>query len=252
MNTVWETIPNQKFDIGRTINFAKCDCKKCDFLHCPKNNYAVQKRLKSRSVKEFFDDNKDNILRLNTPSKFRWGFPNSWKLRLSLSGETDLINEFMDYMQFKFPKGTYWNIDYNSEFIELVILRRDNPVVKSSVSISKGDIYDIYRDPTPAQERLAKKISNAIKELKAIIVEYLSENDNNPNVGWLSPEGRHYKCRNTEHIQLAKELNSSEPMLEADGWCKIISDNEFLLLDRCLTAEQRNWLSLNGYDIEEE
>lgn len=39
---------NQKFDIGRTINFTKCDCEKCDFMHCPKNNYAlkmVQKKI---------------------------------------------------------------------------------------------------------------------------------------------------------------------------------------------------------------
>lgn len=33
---------NQKFDIGRTINFTKCDCAKCDFMRCPKNNYAVK------------------------------------------------------------------------------------------------------------------------------------------------------------------------------------------------------------------
>lgn len=27
---------NQKFDVGRTINFTKCDCEKCDFMHCRK------------------------------------------------------------------------------------------------------------------------------------------------------------------------------------------------------------------------
>ena len=42
----YELVPvkNQKFDIGRTINFTKCKCDKCDFLHC--DNYAKKMQLK--------------------------------------------------------------------------------------------------------------------------------------------------------------------------------------------------------------
>lgn len=46
-------VKNQKFDIGRTINPFKCDCKQCDFLHCPKNNYAVKMKRKSFTVSDF-------------------------------------------------------------------------------------------------------------------------------------------------------------------------------------------------------
>ena len=49
---------NQKFDIGRTINFTKCNCEKCDFMHCPKNNYALKMVQKKYTVQEFFNENK--------------------------------------------------------------------------------------------------------------------------------------------------------------------------------------------------
>lgn len=40
-------VKNQKFEIGRTINPFNCDCKKCDFMNCPKNNYAVKMTKKN-------------------------------------------------------------------------------------------------------------------------------------------------------------------------------------------------------------
>ena len=44
-------IKNQKFEIGRTINPFNCDCKKCDFMNCPKNNYAVKMTKKYGNLK---------------------------------------------------------------------------------------------------------------------------------------------------------------------------------------------------------
>ena len=55
MITEFVPVPNQKFDIGRTINPFICDCEQCDFLHCPKNNYAVRMKLKSFLASEFFE-----------------------------------------------------------------------------------------------------------------------------------------------------------------------------------------------------
>lgn len=54
---------NQKFDIGRTINFTKCNCEKCDFMHCPKNNYALKMVQKKYTVQEFFNENKNEIVK---------------------------------------------------------------------------------------------------------------------------------------------------------------------------------------------
>ena len=41
MKLAFEPVKNQKFDIGRTINFTKCDCEVCNFMRCPKHNYAL-------------------------------------------------------------------------------------------------------------------------------------------------------------------------------------------------------------------
>ena len=42
-------VKNQKFEIGRTINLSKCDCKECTYMNCPKHNYAVRMAKKYMS-----------------------------------------------------------------------------------------------------------------------------------------------------------------------------------------------------------
>ena len=46
MSLEFVPVKGQTFDIGRTINFTKCNCEKCDFMNCP--NYA-----KKMTVKKF-------------------------------------------------------------------------------------------------------------------------------------------------------------------------------------------------------
>ena len=58
-----DVIKNQKFDIGRTINPFKCDCEKCDFLHCPKNNYAVKTKPHKYKVSEFCELWHDELIK---------------------------------------------------------------------------------------------------------------------------------------------------------------------------------------------
>ena len=59
-------VKNQKFEIGRTINFTKCDCKECNFMSCPKNNYCLKMTQKKYTVKEFFSENKEDMLKYSS------------------------------------------------------------------------------------------------------------------------------------------------------------------------------------------
>lgn len=44
MSLEFVPVKGQTFDIGRTINFTKCHCEKCDFMNCP--NYAKKMTVK--------------------------------------------------------------------------------------------------------------------------------------------------------------------------------------------------------------
>lgn len=96
MKLAFEPVKNQKFDIGRTINFAKCDCETCDFMHCPKNNYALQMARKKYTIQEFWDENKDDIIEVGSLREY-FNF--------------DTISDFLDAC-ITFPKGTYWETDF--------------------------------------------------------------------------------------------------------------------------------------------
>ena len=165
----------QKFDIGRTINFAKCDCPECDFLHCPKNNYAVKMVRKKFSVKTFWENNKEEILKLNKPKRWMLSFPGRFDLVLTYS----LIDDLFDTVSFSFPKGTYWSASsprFGHEPVEETVYRSISLVrftksgkefVVGTVEIEKMTICDI--DMNISQTKLASKIADALTQLRELI-----------------------------------------------------------------------------------
>ena len=260
MSFAFVPVKGQKFDIGRTINPAKCDCVKCTFMNCPKNNYAVKMKKKVWKVADFWKEFKEDILAINKPSKWQYSFHNRYDLELNYK----LLDEFMD-MLFSFPKGTYWSpqdekwhtddTEIEEQIYKTVALQKvsrgGNIVELGSVSVGNGVCFDF--DLSEAQERLAIKISNALKELKELVFEHYQENCKEWNIGWLSPEGRHYPCSHCEHLILAQHLGGGELFLETTGWIKVASCDEdgYFGNRRTMSAEQRNWLSLNGYYLED-
>lgn len=250
----------QKFDIGRTINFAKCDCPECDFLHCPKNNYAVKMVRKKFSVKTFWENNKEEILKLNKPKRWMLSFPGRFDLVLTYS----LIDDLFDTVSFPFPKGTYWSASsprFGHEPVEETVYRSislarftksGKEFTVGTVEIEKMTVCDI--DMNMSQTKLANKIADALTQLRELIFAYYDEKDADSNVGWLSPTGRHYPCGYGQHSTLADVIGGGEFHLEHEGWVKIISSDDedgFLMHQRFPSAEQRNWLSTHGYNLED-
>lgn len=250
-------IPNQKFEIGRIINFSRCGCEKCDYMHCPKNNYAVKMKRKSFTVKTFFENNKEEILALNKPARWQGSFRKKFDLELNYA----LIVELFDTLNFAFPKGTYWAVDdykWFEEDTDKTIYRAIN-IVKFShkgseitlgtIEIANGMVSDV--DFSQVQEKLSNKISKALTDLKALIFNYYYGEDEDWVIGWLSPEGRHYPCKITEHQELALAgLDSSEVELENAGWVKVALSDTYFCNRKKITAEQRNWLQIHGYELE--
>ena len=67
--------------------------------------------------------------------------------------------------------------------------------------------------------------------------------------GWLSREGRFYGCPTFCHDVLAWcVLGIKVPELERLGWVRIYSETWYVCQVR-LSAEQSNWLSLNGHKV---
>lgn len=262
MHIEFEPIKNQKFEIGRTINLSKCDCKKCDFIHCPKNNYAVKMRRKSYTVEDFWRENGEKVCRINDVPKLKCNFPEKYEMRLSY----DLLNDFMEFLNFTFPKGTYWSLgdsecnkDEDSTPIGEWIFRRislvkfnrkGDEVCTGYISIQNPKIEEY--DFTESQYRLAQKIRDALQKLKDLIIDHYKNTYSEWKIGWLDRTGRHYICEYGEHSAVAWEFGG-ELTLESLGWVRVaLSDEDGWFGNRkMLTAEQRNWLSMNGYYIEE-
>lgn len=155
MKIKYDVVKNQKFDLGRTINPLKCDCEECDFLNCPKKNYAVKKKVHKYTVQEYIEDSSEELK--------KWKFLND-----------DLIIDLMDYV-FTFPKGTYWRMDYSNIRIELITFSRSGrELVRGSINTRTGKIYDF--DMTVTQEKLANRISKAIITIQNFI-EGIETND---------------------------------------------------------------------------
>ncbi|MBI5809931.1 MAG: hypothetical protein HZB21_01890 [Deltaproteobacteria bacterium] len=67
--------------------------------------------------------------------------------------------------------------------------------------------------------------------------------------GWLSRDGRFYGCPQIFHdIFAAIVLGIKVGELEKTGWVRVFDSNRFVCENR-LSAEQKNWLSGNGYTI---
>lgn len=155
-------VKNQKFDIGRTINLTKCNCEKCDFMHCPKNNYALKMVQKKYTVQEFFNENKNEIVKKrNLKSYFNY----------------ETLSDFMDACVSGFPKGTYWNMD-NGEAVELVTQNRSKygadflPRVEVSFYADFPITYHV--GCTDKQEKLATKIKRLLEQLNDLLLAELS------------------------------------------------------------------------------
>ena len=253
-------VKGQKFDIGRTINPFKCDRVQCDFMHCPKKNYAVKMKRKKYSVDVFWNEWKDEIVKINKPLRWQYSFHGDYKLRLTWS----MLNDFFDILYFTFPKNTYWSLENHEDSdcdIENTVYKRITLVKFSRtgkeiplghINVTDCDLYDY--DLSESQYKLAKKIQENIRAIKEKVFEYYQEKDKEWRIGWLSPEGRHYPCSHVEHSILARMIDGGEYMLETQGWIRVTSEDEDGFLGDARwhpTAEQRNWLSLNGYVLED-
>ena len=155
-------VKNQKFDISRTINIAECNCEKCDFMHCPKNNYALKMVQKKYTVQEFFNENKNEIVKKrNLKSYFNY----------------ETLSAFIDACVSGFPKGTYWNMD-NGEAVELVTQNRSKygadflPRVEVSFYADFPITYHV--GCTDKQEKLAMKIKRLLEQLNGLLLAELS------------------------------------------------------------------------------
>lgn len=156
-----DVIKNQKFDIGRTINPFKCDCEKCDFLHCPKNNYAVKTKPHKYKVSEFCDLWHEEIIK-------------NHYFKATYDMLDDLIGDCIS-----FPKGTYWS-PHTSIFYDDydgIVLQKFNrkyePVTIAKINLD-GKITEY--DLTERQYNLAKKIANAFQEVQNYIKKHYKEN----------------------------------------------------------------------------
>lgn len=260
MNLEYIPVKGQKFEFGRTINPAKCDCQVCTFLSCPKKNYVVKMARKKYTVDVFWDEWKDEILKLNKPSRWQYSFHNKYDLRLTF----DMISDFFDTLLFTFPKGLYWAHECPEDYddgdigkkvykeIGLIRFSRSGQEIRvGRIAIAKPEIYDY--DLSDRQYKLAEKVRDALAFIKNKVFEYYEEQDEDWLIGWLSPEGRHYPCGHCEHTTLARYLGSNELLLEGTGWAKIALpyDEGVFLGSYFPTAEQRNWLSLHGFNVDE-
>ena len=161
-------VKNQKFEIGRTINFTKCDCKECNFMSCPKNNYCLKMTQKKYTVKEFFNENKEDMLKYS--SLYKW----------FKSDNIDLVGDFLDAC-ICFPKGTYWKLELFSDDIELVKQNRSNYgedfVTLAQINIDPDMPINYFTGCTNVQERLAEKIQKRLKQLENLFMENRKNED---------------------------------------------------------------------------
>lgn len=160
-----DVIKNQKFEWGRTINPFKCDCENCDFLHCPKGNYAVKTKPHKYSVKDFWETYKEDILKRGKNFKFTYFYWN------------ELVGEC-----FRFPKGTYFGMglveksadDFDETIyqgIELITFTRRGTELTRGYIDQYGSVLDYSM--TDAQYNLAHRIAKGIKQIREYIAKEL-------------------------------------------------------------------------------
>lgn len=241
MKLEFEPIKGQSFEIGRTINPFECNCISCDFMNCPKHNYAVKMKRKYPGISRYLDDNSTKIVGMNSPKRWMRSFRDKYPLKM----DCDLINDMFDYVDFKFPKGTYWDTD--GDEIRLVKFGKSGrEITLGYITVSTSGVYDCG-DLTVQQKNLAESISKCLTEIKSYVFEKDIEKDNSNGgwvIGWLSPGGEHFPCSSTEHCTLASMLGG-EGHLESTGWVKVAMSDEYFC-NSWLTDYQKVWLYENG------
>ena len=159
-------VKNQKFEIGRTVNPTKCDCKECNFMSCPKNNYCLKMIQKKYTIKEFFDENKENMLKYS--SLYKW----------FKSDIFTLVSDFLDAC-ICFPRGTYWELC--GDDIELVKQNRSKYggdfVTLVQINIDPDVSINYFTGCTNVQEKLAEKIQKRLKQLENLLMENRKDED---------------------------------------------------------------------------
>ena len=176
MSVEFVPVVNQRFDIGRTVNPFLCNCKTCDFKHCPKDNYVLKMKPVSHTKEETFEHFKSRFLELNNPE---------WQHSHSLIIDYDLLNDIMEYMNYKFPTNTFWSskLDFNdntefgkTEVTEIVIQkinRSGNIVNLGEIQIKNGNVYE--SDFSEQQWKLANRLGASFKYFKEKVLEYYEE-----------------------------------------------------------------------------
>lgn len=167
-----EPVKGQTFDIGRTINFTKCNCEKCDFMHC--DNYAKKmKPKKFKNEKEFVESWKEQNPKLVE------------RALLEDSYFEELVDDFLDSV-ISFPKGLYWKPNYSwsrkEELLSIDICRmsktkyeRENEgdfIAIANVCFNEDHngaknhaFVEIYPYYTDRAEKLAHKIANGLNKV---------------------------------------------------------------------------------------
>lgn len=174
MSLEFVPVKGQTFDIGRTINFTKCNCEKCNFMNC--SNYAKKMTVKKfKNAKEFVESWKQQNPQIaNTVAKSHEAF-------------AELIEDFMDRMT-SFPKGLYWKPNHSwtnpKEVISIDIVRMSKTryeklqegdfVTLSAVSFKQnfdGTKYYAYTSYCPystdRSDKLAKRIADGLNKVFA-------------------------------------------------------------------------------------
>lgn len=154
-------IKNQKFDIRKTINPFKCDCKECDFMNCPKNNYCRDTKKYYYSFDELWKEWSEKVL----------------KDGLTYDYLTDLVCDCVE-----FPKGLYWEFDYTIfGEIKAIILRKlkrsGTFVYEGRIYMVDGKIIDYFS--TERNLKVAEKISKLIKKTINKLTEVQDESRTN-------------------------------------------------------------------------
>lgn len=132
------------------------------FYALPKNNYALKMVKKKYTVQEFFDENKEEIMKHRALNDYF---------------TYDTITDFIDACVREFPKGTYWRpCDY--ELVTSIYLCTQNRSKYGSDFIDKAKIdlrhnlFKVYcfSQCADTQERLANEISQKFRELYELFI----------------------------------------------------------------------------------
>ena len=176
MSVEFVPVVNQRFDIGRTVNPFLCNCKTCDFKHCPKNNHVLKMKPVSHTKEETFEHFKSRFLELNNSKR---------QHSHSLIIDYNLLNDVMEYMNYKFPTNTFWSSKLNfndntesgkTEVTEIVIQkinRIGNIVDLGEIQIKNGNVYE--SDFSEQQWKLANRLGASFKYFKEKVLEHYEE-----------------------------------------------------------------------------